>query len=141
MLFNQCILTFVMLFAYSSVFAKEKYNFSSLKPHQFVVFDGKKYSPFDTFDYKGLKVNSKCGTNAKVNPKCLALAATKTDLPDKNSNFNGSPASELCTTLKGVNIIAFDNTGGEQNFCKFSDDSLINSWTMYYHYFPKSEIK
>ena len=141
MLFYRVFPFVLLLFLTSIATAKDKYNYASLKPNQFVLFDGKKYVPFDTFEHQRMIFSSKCGSIKKLNSKCLAFSATTQSLSDKESSFNGSPASELCTTLKGVNLVAFDHTGGEQNFCKFTDDSMVNSWSLYYHYFPKTEIK
>ncbi len=62
----------------------------------------------------------------------LALKALKSKKPNLDSKkLIGNPASRNCTLLGGKSIILRDSKNRQYDFCRFQDESMIDSWSLY----------
>ena len=108
---------------------------------EFAVFNGTKYKIFKVFEAEGLSLSSDCKVSTGK-MKCQAFEASGKSIADVHfSDGRVTPASQLCSQLSGKNLIAFNSKKEEHNYCEFADGSLVNSWTLFYKYFPKNTIK
>jgi len=111
-----------------------------LKKDEYALFSDGKYHIFKIAIFENLKLNSECVTKGPT-PTCKAYLASKAPLPVEKPAFNGNPASELCSELKGTNLIAFNYEKKQYNYCQFDDSSVVNSWSLFYKRYPKNPIK
>ena len=106
---------------------------------EYAIFDVNKYRKFKVFESEGLMLSADCQLKKM---KCEAFEAANKKIDKIENPLRGvSPASQLCSTLDGKNLIAFNHKKDEYNFCQFEDKSLVNSWTLYYKFFPKPQKK
>lgn len=107
---------------------------------EFAVFSGTKYKIFKVFEAEGLSLSGDCKVSSGK-MKCQAFAASTKSIADVHfSDARITPASQLCSQLSGKNFIAFNSKKEEHNYCEFADGSLVNSWSLFYKYFPKNTI-
>ncbi len=123
-----------------SVHAVEKnVPLPTIKDGEFAVFDGTNYKKFKVFESEGLRFSTDCKTKKM---KCKAVEASAKQIDKiQNPTPRISPASQLCSIVEGKNLIAFNQKKEEYNFCQFEDGSFVNSWSLYYKFFPKTVIK
>ena len=106
---------------------------------EFAVFEGTNYKKFKVFESDGLTFSADCKAKKM---KCEAAEASAKKIDKiQNPAPRISPASQLCSIVDGKNLIAFNQKKEEYNFCEFEDGSLVNSWSLYYKFFPKTVIK
>lgn len=114
----------------------------ALKKGEYAIFLDEKYEVFTTVEYNKLEIDSKC---AKKNGVYDCLAAKSDTLPsnEKIRILPGqtSPAANYCLSIGGEGLIATDYKNDELSFCKFSDKSMVRSWSLHHKLFPLSEIK
>lgn len=108
---------------------------SVIKEGEYVLFDGEKYQSYAFFEHDSLLLSPDCRPADR--PTCQAFKAASAAKPVESKEFNGNPASQLCSDLKGKNLIGFNHKKQEFNFCQFEDKSMVNSWNLYYKFFPK----
>lgn len=98
------------------------------------IFKGGKYLLIKTKKIAGLELSANCFKDAVKNsqPKCTAadVATVKLDGITSSGPIS-NPASSLCEQLLGKNYIALSPQGSEFDYCGFSDNSFIDSWTLY----------
>lgn len=90
--------------------------------------------------FNNFLINDVCMKNPGT---CLALAKTKELPPPSKKDFPIAvhPAAERCVLLGGKNIILQNAKNEDLDFCEFKDDSLIDSWELYYAQTPKEKMK
>lgn len=141
------LLTFLILpftFAQTEPKPMAKPNFPEvpkLKAGEYAVFVEKAYIVFKTKEVNALEYDMSC-FKAGANPTCEAATAAndKAETKSKREN-NFHPAALFCEARGGKNLIAFDHKKDEYNFCRFKDNSMVNSWAMYLKHNPKKIIK
>lgn len=87
---------------------------------------GKELKKIEIVSFKEMKVNLPCKRNAKT---CLALKSKKQKL-EKEKKLAGHPASKTCLLHGGAPVILKDKKRNEYDFCRFKDNSLIDSWSL-----------
>ena len=109
----------------------------TLKKGEYAIFLDEKYEIFTTVEYNKLEIDSKC---AKKNGIYDCLAAKSDSLPKVNTvevGFgNYHPAANYCNEIDGKNLIAVDYLKDEVSFCRFSDGSMVKSWSLHHRLFP-----
>jgi putative hemolysin len=113
---------------------------SNMKAEEMALFDGKtKYDIFKVFKFEQLKLSEDCKpTSGK--PSCEAYKATL-KMAKTETKFEGNPASTLCRDQGGTNLIALDSEKNSFEFCRFSDQSMVGSWSLYYSFYDKNYVK
>ncbi|MBJ01036.1 MAG: hypothetical protein CME67_07370 [Halobacteriovoraceae bacterium] len=62
----------------------------------------------------------------------LAYKALKAPRPKlKSKQLAGNPASRNCKLLNGKSVILRDSKNRQYDYCKFRDESMIDSWGLY----------
>lgn len=109
----------------------------NLKKGEYAIFLDEKYEIFTTVEYNKLEIDSKC---VKKNGVYDCLAAKSDSLPKVNTvevGFgNYHPAANYCNEIDGKNLIAIDYLKDEVSFCRFSDSSMVKSWSLHHKLFP-----
>lgn len=87
--------------------------------------------------FDSMKVSSAC---LKQSQQCSHLILKKfksqrTFVSNKDAQF-GNPASMFCKNGGGTNIILEDNKNNEYDFCKISENFLVDSWDLLKRYKP-----
>lgn len=135
------LLPFLLLVTFSQAEAKPTEALPALKAGEYALYSNGAYKVISTFEVEGLKLDSSCQPKAAKKPTCEAFQIGLNGKAKKNQGFNGSPASQFCSDLGGVNLIALNELKQEFNFCEFKDGSLVNSWSLYDKRNPKLIIK
>lgn len=94
-----------------------------------------KYESIQVIKYQTFNITSDCAKN-----KCLALEATKKKVVTKVSRVPllGNPASTYCKSAGGVSRILIGQDKKQYDYCMFQDESMIDSWDLYYKHNPKA---
>lgn len=112
-----------------------------LNAGEYAVFVEKAYIIFKTKDVNELEFDITCFKAGKT-PACEAATAASITTPPKYKNENlFHPAAQFCEARGGKNLIVLDSKKDEYNFCRFKDNSMVNSWAMYLKHNPKKIIK
>jgi putative hemolysin len=112
-----------------------------LNKGEYAVFVEKAYIVFKTKEANELEFDISCFKNGKT-PACEAATAANNTTPPKYKRENlFHPAALFCEARGGRNLIAIDHKKDEFNFCRFKDNSMVNSWAMYLKHNPKKIIK
>lgn len=82
-------------------------------------------------------VNEICLKKAAKPCEAFAKAKTKPTETNQKDGFLGHPASSRCLAYQGKNLIFFSPEGKEYDVCQFSDNSMVDSWDLYYKQNPK----
>ncbi len=112
-----------------------------IKDDEYAIFIEDSYLIFKTKKFEALELSEICFKSSK--PKCEAYEFAQIkpkDLSIKVPGMNNKSAIH-CEAVGGRNLLALDNKNNQYNFCRFSDGSLVNSWSMNYKHFPQSIIK
>lgn len=107
---------------------------------QYAIFIEDSYQVFKTKKFEKLEISESCFKNDK--PHCEAYEFSKIkpkDLSIKAPGMNNTSAIH-CEAVGGRNLLALDNKNNQYNFCRFSDGSMVNSWSMNYKHFPQTNI-
>jgi putative hemolysin len=114
----------------------------TLKKGEYAIFLDEKYEIFTTVIHNKLEIESKC---VKKNGVYDCLAAKSDSLPKVKTvevGFgNYHPAANYCNEIDGKNLIAIDHNHSEVSFCRFSDGSMVDSWSLHHKLFPIKVIK
>ena len=114
----------------------------TLKKGEYAIFLDEKYEIFTTVIHNKLEIESKC---VKKNGVYDCLAAKSDSLPKVKTvevGFgNYHPAANYCNEIDGKNLIAIDHNHSEVSFCRFSDGSIVDSWSLHHKLFPIKVIK
>jgi putative hemolysin len=104
---------------------------TNLAPGQFSIYFKSQYHIFTIREYKKLKLSSNCFK--KDLPKCQAYDVAQIKVKNVVTKIPGQthPASMHCARLMGQNLIAYDHENNEYDFCRFPDDSLVSSWSIF----------
>lgn len=109
-----------------------------MKSHEYAVFVENKYQVFSTEKYDDLEYTVGCIKNRD----CQASKAAQDKSAPKYKTENlFHPAAQFCEARGGKNLIALNDKKEEFNFCRFPDNSMVNSWSMYLKHNPKKIIK
>lgn len=111
----------------------------SLSSDEYAIFIKDKYLKFKIKKFQGLELDLSC-FKGKI-PKCEAYEFSQIkpkSLMMKNEAFNNM-AAIFCEAVHGRNLLALDKNRNEYNFCRFPDDSMVNSWSLYYKHFPQKK--
>jgi len=111
------------------------------KDGEYAIFIEDVYKIFKTKKFEKLEISESCFKNDK--PHCEAYEFSKIkpkDLSVKVPGLNNTSAIH-CEAVGGRNLLALDNKNNQYNFCRFSDGSMVNSWSMNYKHFPQNIIK
>jgi putative hemolysin len=112
-----------------------------LNKGEYAVFVEKAYIVFKTKEVNELELDTSC-FKAGNTPNCEAATAASNKTAPKYKRENlFHPAALFCEARGGRNLIAIDSKHDEFNFCRFKDNSMVNSWAMYNKYNPKKIIK
>lgn len=113
----------------------------SLKADEFAIYLEDSYQIFKTKNFEKLELSESCFKNNK--PNCIAyhvgsekLAAAKLSVPNATNL-----AAINCQNAGGRSLVALDSKHNEYNFCRFSDGSMVTSWSMYFKHNPIPTIK
>ncbi len=114
-----------------------------LKSGEYSLSLDDKYTVFKTKKADGLELDLSCFKKNAKKPDCMALtfAKIKTEnvvIPHPSMN---NKAAFLCTQIKGVSLIAKDSKNNEIDFCRFADNSMVSSWSMYLKQHPARVVK
>jgi len=114
----------------------------TLKKGEYAIFLDEKYEIFTTVEYNKLEIDSKCAKKSGIYD---CLASKSDSLPKVNTvevGFgNYHPAANYCNEIDGKNLIAIDHNHSELSFCRFSDGSMVDSWSLHHKLFPIKVIK
>lgn len=144
-MFAKTILISAFLLVAISIQAEEKKyaqpNFPKppkIGAHEYAVFVETKYEKFTTEKYGTLEYSTGC-----IKTKgCLAFLAGQDKSQPKYKTENlFHPAAQFCEARGGKNLIAINNKKEEFNFCRFKDNSMVNSWALYHQLNPPKIIK
>lgn len=102
-----------------------------LRPGQYTAQFKGRYHIFEVKEFNKLKLSKNC-FNKKSQPKCQAYDIAKIKVKDVVATVPGqtNPASMHCSRMSGENLIAYDHENKEFDYCRFSDNSLVSSWSM-----------
>jgi uncharacterized protein len=79
-------------------------------------------------------------------PPCKALVASRVKYPPKpkkvvegppREELLGHPAAQYCLQTGGRNIFLTDAKSNQYDYCLFEDESLVDSWSMYWKHHPQ----
>ena len=124
-----------LTFVYAAPVEKPK-----IQKDEFTVFFKEKYHVFKVLKYGKLKLSENCFKNINNNPKkrsstpnCQAFDVAKIKVKDLalKKGAGTHPASLHCSRMMGENLIAYDHLNSEYDYCRFPDDSLVSSWSMF----------
>ena len=112
-----------------------------LQKGEYAIFIEKNYQIFRTTEVNKLEFDNSCFKAGKT-PTCeAALAANNKSEPVYKTQNLFHPAANFCEARGGRNLIALDYKRDEYNFCRFKDNSMVNSWAMYNKHNPQKIIK
>lgn len=108
---------------------------------EYAIFLDDEYKIFKTKTVQDIELATDCFKKDK--PDCLAYHISQQKPPplkfiDETIN---NLAAVNCADLGGKNLIAFDYEHKEYNFCRFTDGSMADSWSMYFKYHPVPDSK
>ena len=71
-------------------------------------------------------------------PDCMAytyakMKAENVEIPHPAMN---NRAAFHCSKMQGRNLLAMDHQRNEIDFCRFADNSMVSSWSMYLYHNP-----
>ena len=88
-----------------------------------------------TWDRKDrISVSESCDPSNRNS--CIALKKLKYASIEKARQelINGTnPGVIICRLLKGESVLGYDKEGNQNSFCKFSDNSMVDSGTLTYY--------
>ena len=105
-----------------------------LKDGEIAIFFNSKYSVIRIKELNGLKFDE--ATISRPSSDAIKATKTKLSFPSAPHSAMQNPAAQYCSEHGGQNLIAISSSGGEVNYCRFKDRSLINSWDLFYKHFP-----
>ena len=116
-----------------------------IKSGEMTVYFKESYHIFKVVNFKNLKLSENCFSNAvkdkKAAPKCQAYDVAQIKVKDVVAEAPGQThyASSHCTRLMGQSLIAYDHLNNEFDYCRFPDDSLVSSWSMFNNSFQRGK--
>jgi len=118
------LLSFLGLLSSSAIAAV---TVPKLEKDQYALFLDEKYEVFKTEKKDGLEFKEGC----LKDKNCQALKASqgKTTTAAKSPSFH--PAATFCKARGGRSLVATNSQRDEFNFCRFSDGSMVTSWSLY----------
>lgn len=108
---------------------------------EYTIFLDDEYKIFKTRTVQEIELATDCFKKDK--PDCLAYHISQQKPPPLkfiHETINNLGAVN-CAGVGGKNLIAFDYEHKEYNFCRFTDGSMANSWSMYFKYHPVPDSK
>ncbi len=102
-----------------------------LKPDEYALFLDDRYIIFKTKKTDELELDLSCYKKNK--PDCLAYAMSKKKIENvqiEHPAMNNMAALN-CAKAEGRNLLAIDSRHNEKDFCRFSDNSMVSSWSLY----------
>lgn len=105
---------------------------------EYALFLKDNYIVFKTQKTKdGFELDTSCYLKSKK-PDCMAytyakMKAENVQLPHPAMN---NRAAFHCSKMQGRNLLAIDDQRNEIDFCRFPDNSMISSWSMYLYHHP-----
>lgn len=113
----------------------------SFKDDEYAIFIDESYQVFKTKKFEKLELSASCFKGSKPHCQAYEFAQIKPkDLSIKVPGLNNKSAIH-CEAVGGRNLLALDNRNNQYNFCRFSDGSMVNSWSMNYKHFPQNVVR
>jgi putative hemolysin len=109
-----------------------------LKSDEYALFLQEKYIIFKTQKTDELELDMSCYTKNDQKPDCMAFTYAKMkaeNIDSPNSGMNNMAAFH-CAKMNGRNLLSIDQKNNEKDFCRFPDDSMVSSWSMYLRHHP-----
>lgn len=101
-------------------------------------FNNDKYEQRKIKTYQKANLNEACFKAGKPSCKAWTVYMAKAKTPTKNPTpLAGNPAALYCWDVGAKNRILKAQNGDQSDFCVFDDNSMIDSWDLYYKHFPK----
>lgn len=116
-----------------------------IQPGEMTVYFKETYHIFKVVEFKNLKLSDNCFSKTvkgkKLAPQCQAYDVAQIKVKDVAAAQPGQThyASSHCTRLMGQNLIAYDHFNNEYDYCRFPDDSLVSSWSMFNNSFQRAK--
>ncbi len=114
-----------------------------VKKGEYALFLKDKYIVFKTQKTsEGFEFDRSCFAKSKK-PNCMAstyakMKAENVQVPHPDMN---NRAAFHCAKMNGRNLLAIDFERNEVDFCRFPDNSMVSSWSMYLYHNPMPVIK
>ena len=109
-----------------------------VQPGEMAVYFKESYHIFKVREFKKLKLSENCFHKSDLKkknhiPKCQSYDVAQIKVKDIISKIPGQthPASMHCSRMMGENLIAFDSQNNQYDYCRFPDNSLVSSWSMF----------
>jgi len=102
------------------------------------IYENDVYKNVKISEFQGAHLNSECIKGGK--PQCKAWSCfLEKPKPRSKSNFPlaGDPAAQYCWDVEAKNRILKSVDNKQYDYCVFSDNSMIDSWDLYYKHFPR----
>lgn len=114
-----------------------------LKTDEYSLFLDDKYRVFKTQKSDNLEFDLSCFKKNPKKPDCMAFtyAKMKAENVETPHPAMNNMAAFHCTKMKGKNLIAIDAKHNEKDFCRFADNSMVSSWSMYLKHNPVPVVK
>lgn len=111
-----------------------------VKKGEYALFLKDNYIVFKTQKTtEGFELDLSCFSNSKSKkPDCMAytyakMKAENVEIPHPAMN---NRAAFHCSKMQGRNLLAMDHQRNEIDFCRFADNSMVSSWSMYMYHNP-----
>ncbi len=122
------VLGCILVFSVSSAHADQTLKY----------FNNDKYSDVKIKTYEKANLTESCFKGGKPNCKAWTTFNAKAKTPTKNPTpLAGNPAALYCWDVGAKNRILKAQNGDQYDFCVFDDNSMVDSWDLYYKHFPK----
>lgn len=152
-----CSITACIIFLFCCLVHSETIKKPKVRLGEYTVYYKEKYHIFKVQEFGKLKLSENCFSNLKnfknienekdsvksakpkksnhLKPNCQAYEVAQIKVSDivQKKGDGTHPASLHCARMMGENLIAYDHENSEYDFCRFPDDSLVSSWSMFYN--------
>jgi putative hemolysin len=131
-----CFISIEMFAAAQSKKQTEHPKPPQLKSDEYALFLTDKYIVFKTKKTDQLEFDLSCYKKNKLD--CLAFEISKNKIKNvqiENPGMNNM-AALYCAKAEGRNLLALDHRRNEKDFCRFSDNSMVSSWSLYLKFNP-----
>lgn len=102
-------------------------------PGGYVIFLNDKYETLKVKKKNNRIFSENCAQDCAAEKALLV----KKPFPKPVHSAMQNPAAQYCGAVGGKNLLAVNERGGEENFCRFNDNTFVNSWDLFYSRFPK----
>lgn len=101
-------------------------------------FNNDKYELMKIKTFQKANLNEACFKAGKPNCKAWTVFnGSPKERTKSKTPLAGNPAANYCWDVGAKNRILKAQNNDEYDFCVFDDNSMIDSWDLYYKHFPK----